>query len=142
MDRSAMKEKMEGLKYDKPPRFKFENEGDFVFGKVIKEMELVSGQNWESWEVALGEVGHNKKDEEEMESCRVPCGTVLKKRMEEEDIRLGDRIGVKYKGEVTGDSRTYKDFLLYVFEKASRPEKNSPIDGVTDGPDAMDDPPF
>ncbi len=109
---------MEDLEFDKPLLFKFESEGDFIIGTISEPMRLEKGQSWESWKITLADTRHNREGEN-TGIRRVGCTTVIKSRIEEEDIRVGDRIGIKLKA--NEGSKKYKDFLVVVLRRAVPP---------------------
>ncbi len=142
MDNKAIDEMqvMEDLEFDKPLLFKFESEGDFIIGTISEPMRLEKGQSWDSWKITLADTRHNREGEN-TGIRRVGCTTVIKSRIEEVDIRVGDRIGIKLKA--NEGSKKYKDFLVVVLRRAVPPgAKVVQVDAATgtngaDGPDTI-----
>ena len=90
----------------KPKYFRFQEEGDFITGLVQDFRRITS--TFGDCEVM------DIIDDEDKELYAVLCGTVIQGEREKQDIKVGERVGIKYLGE----EGNYKNFVVMV----DRPE--------------------
>ena len=86
----------------KPKYFRFEAEGDFITGVVQGFRKIVS--TFGDCEVM------DIINDEDNELYAILCGTVIQSEREKQDIKIGERVGIKYLGE----EGNYKNFIVMV----------------------------
>jgi len=86
----------------KPKYFRFEEEEDFIIGVVQGFRRITS---------AFGDCEvMDIINDEDKELYAVLCGTVIQSEREKQDIKVGERVGIKYLGE----EGNYKNFIVMV----------------------------
>jgi hypothetical protein len=93
----------------KPKYWNPKKEGEFITGK-IKAFRAVTSRYGD------GEV-MEIVDDETKELTSVFLSTVIRSAREKQDLKVGERVGVKYLGEVSGENSEYKDFIITVDRK-------------------------
>lgn len=86
----------------KPKYFRFKDEGDSIIGVVQGFRRITS--TFGDCEVM------DIIDDEDNELYAVLCGTVIQSEREKQDIKVGERVGIKYLGE----EGNYKNFIVMV----------------------------
>lgn len=86
-------------------------EGDFITGEV-KGFRTITSRfgDGEVMEII---------DDETKELIAIFLSSVIQRARETQNIKIGERIGIKYLGEVSGEHTDYKDYIVLV----DRPEK-------------------
>ena len=92
-----------------------EKEGDLITGKV-KDFRAVNSRFGDAEVMEIIE-------DETKELKSIFLSSVIKSEREKQNIQPGDHVGVKYLGEVEGESFNYKDFIVMVDRP---PDKNKP----------------
>ncbi len=91
----------------KKPKFWIaKDEGDMITGRVVAFRSITS-------RFGDGEVMVIKNDEDH-EDYSVFLSSVIKTARETQEIKVGERVGIKYLGEVQGESAEYKDYIVQV----------------------------
>ncbi len=100
------------IKDAKKPKFWIpKTEGDFITG-VVKGFRTITSRFGD------GEVMEIIEDETK-ELTAIFLSSVIKTARETQEIKPGEKIGIKYLGTVDGENAEYKDFIVMV----DRPEK-------------------
>ena len=86
-------------------------EGDFITG-VVKGFRTMTSRYGDTEVMEI-------LDDETEELTVIFLSSVIQRARETQNIKIGERVGIKYLGEVEGEHADYKDFIVLV----DRPEK-------------------